>query len=141
MFTRDELRQHQQLLRQLDRLSVEEVCVGCSRMESEAVIHRANKFPYRSPLHFWVNSLRAIEAKGFTEFTPADVDAALCQPITEQEFLQLLAECLYSTMFEAKPLSLGGFRRGLWITKDWADKSAIAEIEGDYWAAYWLTSA
>ena len=133
MFTRDELRQHLQSLRQLDRLSVEEVCVGCRRMESEAVIHRANKSPSRGPLHFWVNSLRALEARGSTAFSATpDVDAVLCQPLTEQEFLQLLAECLYSTMFEAKPPALGGFRRGLWITKEWDDKSAIAEVEGEY---------
>ncbi len=142
MFTRDELRQHQQSLRQLDLLPVEVVYVGGGREESEAVIHRANKYPYRSPLHFWVNSLRVLEARRSTAFTAtADVDAMLCQPITEQEFLQLLTQCLSSAIFAAKLRSLGKFRRGLWMTNEWDDKSAVAEIQGNYCAAYWLTFA
>ncbi len=135
VFTWDELQRQQQALGQLDLLPVEAVSVTCWRTESRAVIHRANKFPYYSLSHFWINSHRVLEARFL-----GDVDRALCQPISEEEFLRLLAQCLHSPIFDAKLCSLGQFALGQWMENEWNRQSAVAEVGGEYYAAYWSTS-
>jgi hypothetical protein len=143
MFTREELRTRHQEYRERPLIIVERTLIDCWSMEAEGVIHRHYQWLYEGALHWWVNSQRVIEQT----MPPADhgwrlvkPEEALCQPVDEARFVEMISECLSADFFTAALKPLGEFRGAMLMRDEWWYRVAVAEFADRYYAAYWSTS-
>jgi hypothetical protein len=113
-------------------------------MEAEGVIHRGYKTQFDGALHWWINSQRAIEQtmpSNDQDWTLVKPDGALCQPVDEARFLQLLSECLAADFFTTTRKPLGDFGGAMLLQDEWWNRVAIGEFADHYYATYWFTGA
>jgi len=105
-------------------------------MASSTIIASTLRKHQKKILGEWVQTLHgdSVDSKR-ARISPQELN------VQAEEFLQLLDQCLDSSMFEARLRSLGHFALGQWMANDWDEKSAVAEIGENYCAAYWTTFA
>lgn len=104
---------------------------------------RGSRADFESGLHFWIKILQAQGWEGREAYFTGYAEAGLCEPITESEFRDLVAD--YSgSLTRSLPTFLvewNGFRSGLRMYADWNDVAAVAELADSFVAFYWSTTA
>lgn len=104
---------------------------------------RGFKKNFASALVFWVTTLRAQGWEGREFAFSAYARSGLCKPMTQSEFIGLVADYTGSLRRQL-PQSLeelSGFQSALRMYADWNDVAAVAELDDAFVAFYWSTTA
>jgi hypothetical protein len=144
LFSRHELCVRNQEYRERPLLFVEWTRIQCGSMEAEGIVHRSYKTIFEGPLHWWVNSQQVIEqtvSANERGWCVVDPEEALCEPIGEARFLELVSECLAADFFAATLKPFGRFCNAMLLRDEWSNRIAVGEFADRYYATYWLTSA
>jgi len=113
----------------------------CSEQMIRAV--RGASADFARGLLFWI---KAMEATDWFESEPhftRYAEAALCEPIGQEEFARVVGEYSVSLV---PPLpqflrDLGGWRSGLRMYGEWNDQAVVAEVADSFVLFTWGTSA
>ena len=111
--------------------------------EEEIWVFRGAKQDFDNGLLFWIKTLQAQDWQGREAYFAPYAEAGFCEPITEAEFVSLVAGYSGRLQLPLPPflLELGGYRSGLRMYAEWNDVAAVAELVDSFVAFYWCTTA
>jgi hypothetical protein len=122
------------------------------------------KLDFRDALHFWVAACRDDLQTAYRLNIDSSPDAffhllegaseefldcidqgryALCEPMTEQQYLQFLRECLPHSICSdlALPHLGGAYIAGLHMLREWNDIVVFVELSDHFVSIHWFTGA